>query len=324
MIFIIKLKSLLRNPIRSILLFFYHIKNISFFPPTKKKQIIICFDGFSQHGGLVDRLKGIISFYETAKQTGFEFKIYHEFPYRLEAFLEPNQYNWIATKKDMKWNPIRTKFLYSMLDFELNPIDFFSKTTKDKVFVYNNIDYFDKIFPDLNSTELKQKWSSTFHLLFKKSNYLVSKLEEQNLHQNRIAIHSRFTSILGDFVDTDSKVLPLQEQKNLFNELESNIKKIAQNLEVDAIYVFSDSIIYLNYMKENTTFNILVGEPIHPDNKNGYSFTLNDHAKSFIDFFAIAESKEIFLVRKRFMYPSAYPKFASYLNNVNFNQILID
>ena len=141
MIFIIKLKSLLRNPIRSILLFFYHIKNISFFPPTKKKQIIICFDGFSQHGGLVDRLKGIISFYETAKQTGFEFKIYHEFPQRLEAFLEPNQYNWIATKKDMKWNPIRTKFLYSMLDFELNPIDFFSKTTKDKVFVYNNIDY---------------------------------------------------------------------------------------------------------------------------------------------------------------------------------------
>ena len=210
-----------------------------------------------------------------------------------------------------------------MLDFELNPIDFFSKTTKDKVFVYNNIDYFDKIFPDLNPMEIKQQWSSTFQLLFKKSNYLISKLEEQNLHQDRIAIHSRFTSILGDFIDTDSKILPLEEQKKLFQDLETNIKKISQNLEVDAIYVFSDSIIYLNYMKENTTFNILVGEPIHPDNENGYSFTLSDHAKSFIDFFAIAESKEIYLVRKSFMYPSAYPKFASYLYSKPFTEIVL-
>lgn len=320
----LKLKSFLRNPIRSFLLFFYHIKNISFLESTQKKQLIICFDGFSQHGGLVDRLKGIISFYETANLTGFEFKIYHVFPYKLEAFLEPNQYNWIATKEDMKWHPIRTKFFYSMLDFKLNPIDFFSKTTNDKIFVYNNIDYFDKIFPELDPVERKQKWSSTFHLLFKKSNYLIAKLEEQNLPKNRIAIHSRFTSILGDFVDTDSKILPLKEQTKLFQDLETNIKKIAKNVQIDAIYVFSDSIIYLNYMKENTTFNILVGEPIHPDNENGYSFTLSDHAKSFIDFFAIAESKEIFLVRKSFMYPSAYPKFASYLNDINFNQILID
>ena len=108
----LKLKSLLRNPIRSILLFFYHIKNISFFPATQQRQIIICFDGFSQHGGLVDRLKGIISFYETAKQTGFEFKIYHEFPYKLEAFLEPNQYNWVANKEDMKWNPYQIFIFY--------------------------------------------------------------------------------------------------------------------------------------------------------------------------------------------------------------------
>lgn len=319
----IKLKSILRNPIRTALLHLHHKKNISFKPVADKKQIIICFDGFSKHGGLVDRLKAIVSFYETAKLTGYEFKIYHKFPFMLEELLEPNQYNWIATEDDMKWNPFKTRFLYIMLDFKFNPLKYFSKTSKSKIFVYNEIDYLEKILPELNKEQLKARWSETFNYLFKKSAFLNEKIEELDLVENRVAIHSRFTSILGDFVDVDVKVIPKEEQVQLFKDLEKKIKEVAAELAVKNVYIFSDSIIYLNYMKENTDFIILDGKPLHPENV-GHVFTLEEHAKSFLDFFAIAESKEIFLIRKEFMYPSAYPRYASYLHNVKFTDIVIE
>ena len=113
------------------------------------------------------------------KLTGFEFKIYHKFPFMLEELLEPNQYNWIATEEDMKWNPFKTRFLYVMLDFKFNPIKFFSNTSKSKIFVYNEIDYLEKIFPQLNKEQLKERWSETFNHLFKKSDFLNEKIQEQ-------------------------------------------------------------------------------------------------------------------------------------------------
>ena len=42
---------------------------------NEAKTIVICFDGLFSHGGLVDRIKGMISFYEVAKQLNCDFKI---------------------------------------------------------------------------------------------------------------------------------------------------------------------------------------------------------------------------------------------------------
>ena len=308
----LKLKAIFRNPIRSKLLFFKHLKNASF-KNVPKKQVIICFDGFSQHGGLVDRLKGIISFYEASKLTGFEFKIYHQFPYQLEVFLEPNLYDWNATEADMKWHFFKTKFLYCMLDFKLNPIAFLQNTKNQKIFVYNNIDYLEKIFPKATKEQLQTIWANAFHTLFKKSEFLQQQINSYNLKQPRLAIHSRFTSILGDFIDTNSKVLPQETQKQLFKDLEQAVSEISNEVNLSNVYIFSDSFTYLNYMKKNTNFNILEGLPLHPDNKKGLKYTHQQHAKTFIDFFAMAESTMIILVRKPFMYPSAYPLYASYI-----------
>jgi hypothetical protein len=321
---ILRIKDFLRNPIRSKILFYKHLKNVTFNTALEEKQVIICFDGFSQHGGFVDRLKGILSFFEASKQTGFQFKIYHKFPYELKDFLEPNLHQWIATEEDMKWSLFKTCFLYSMLDFKLNPVSYLKNTKNTKIFVYNNIDYFTTIFPECTPKQIKLKWSESFKELFKKSDYLQKIIDEQDLQENRVAIHSRFTSILGDFVDTETSVLPKEEQIKLFNNLKNNINLLRKEKSTTDMYIFSDSIIYLNYMKNNTKFNILEGEPLHPDNKRGLTHNKDEHAKTFIDFFALADSKEIYLVRAPFMYPSAYPKYASFLNNIPFSEILIN
>ena len=73
--------SLIHKQLVFLLYYSTKIKWVS--KPQDKKRIIICFDGLFPHGGLVDRLKGIISFYEVAKKLDYDFYIYFEHPFPL-------------------------------------------------------------------------------------------------------------------------------------------------------------------------------------------------------------------------------------------------
>ena len=153
-------------------LLLHYCNKTSFSSLSEPKQIIIVFDGQFQHGGLVDRLKGIISFYQIAKETKADFKIYFKHPFELNLFLEPNLFDWNATEDDLKWHPFHTDILYLMDDFKANPKEYISKSNKRKFIVYANIDYSSTIH---EGTDLKQQndfWRLSFQELFKKSDYL--------------------------------------------------------------------------------------------------------------------------------------------------------
>ena len=119
MIFFKKTFKLLKHFIKYIKLFIIYFPFLNFIK-TKQKEIIIVFDGNFGHGGLVDRLKGIVSFYAISKEINADFKIYFKHPFQLDTFLEPNQYNWLATDSDLNWNPFQTKFLFLMDNFSFN------------------------------------------------------------------------------------------------------------------------------------------------------------------------------------------------------------
>lgn len=320
---ITKIKSILRNPVRNVLLRKQHAARLTMGKKKEKPQIIICFDGFSQHGGLVDRMKGVLSYYEVAKALGYDFKIYHTSPYPLTAFLAPNQWNWVATEEDMQWNPTKTKFMYTMLEVNMNPLETIKKSDAETFFVYNNMDYFDKLFPQLSEEERKARWSESFKELFKPSDYLQKAIDDLHLPKNKIAFHTRFTSVLGDFVDTVTQVYSEEKQQKLLQQLKDAISKIAAQYPEKEVFVFSDSIKYLTFIKNHTDFNVLEGEPLHPDNKND-NFDYELHLKTFLDFFAIALCDEIILVRTNYIYNSAYPRYASYLYNKNFRHEIIE
>ena len=72
-----KIKSKISKNIKLLKFYFLYFNKITFKNKTKgRKEIIIVFDGNFPHGGLVDRLKGILSFYQVAKKTDADFKIY--------------------------------------------------------------------------------------------------------------------------------------------------------------------------------------------------------------------------------------------------------
>lgn len=284
-----------------------------------KKEIIIVFDGNFGHGGLVDRLKGIVSFYAIAKEIDADFKIYFKHPFQLETFLKPNEYNWLATESDLKFNPFQAIFLFLMDNFSFDWIKKIKKSKKQKFIIYANIDYLDSIYPNLATEKLKENWSSLFQQLFTKSTLLKEELEKLNLPEEYIAIHTRFTSLLGDFNDTSSRSISEKRKNEVLTLIKNQIEQIDSSLPK---IVFSDSITFLNYIKANSNVVVLEGNPSHVDVKNSKSD--DENLKTFIDFFVISEAKRIYLLRTNEMYNSAFSKYASFINNNKFHNLNID
>lgn len=276
-----------------------------------KKQIIMIFDGKVKQGGLVDRLKGIISGFEIAEKIDAEFKIYFVSPFDLSVFLQPNHYDWTANTEDLYWNPFQTKVIHIHNLFNINPLELIKKANKSKIFLFANVDYLQIMNPAVSVQVLNVLWKQHFDKLFIKSSYLESALKNLQMGTDGVAIHSRFTNILGDFADSNIKEVSESKKIIVIEELKQMINSIKQENPGKSIYVFSDSSKFLNEIKIISNYNILDGTPIHSGEGNEGSGKTNAHLKTFLDFFAISNCNKVYLVLTKDLYNSAFSKYAA-------------
>lgn len=308
-----KSKNFLSRTLNLLKIYLHLLKSMRF-NKSNHSTIIICFDGVVSHGGLLDRLKGIISFYEIAKQSNIEFKIHFNHPFKLTDFLEENEVNWEITK--LEFNPIHDKVLYVMNNFEVNPLDLIQPQKNKKYFVYGNVDHLKKIKPQLSELELNDLWRENYQLLFKESSYLKEAIAKLPIEKN-IVCHTRFTTLMGDFADTTSILLNENEKVELVHKILAKLQVIEhQNLNIP-IYVLSDSIVFLNIIKEKTNFKTLAGTPKHVDVKNNLSTSI-EHLKTFTDFYFMTKSEQVYLLKIDKMYNSGFSKYAAIVGNKPF------
>ena len=312
-----KLKKHIGKNIRDFKLLKRHLKQCSFSKPTKKR-IIICFNGVVPHGGLVDRLKGIISFYDIAKQLDYDFYIQFNNPFNLDEFLEPNNHDWKILDKEVKFVLGKTKLVNCINQFDFNPIQVIKSSSKSTFLVYSNTDYISKNNQGLSTTEQETLWRNHFNDLFKKTPVLEQELNkiQPNTYNS---IHTRFTSLMGDFVDSTKAVITEEERTELVSQLKTKIEQLQKNTN-EQLYAFSDSSVFLNHIKESKIAEVLEGKPFHMDNYAGGS-TLEAHLKTMLDFFTIANGKEVYFLRVGKMYNSAFSKYAAIIGNKPFTKI---
>ena len=308
--------KLLKNKVRpfyKIFIFYsYYFKYIIFTTnKNQKKQIIMIFDGKVKRGGLVDRLKGIISAYDIATKLNADFKIHFISPFELDIFLEPNQYNWIANVKDLSWNPFQTKIIEINNDFAINPMELVKKTNKKKIFIFANVDYLQTLNPSLNEIAANQLWKKYFDELFIKSPLLSAAINNLNIKLDSIAVHTRFTNLLGDFNDSNTKEVSDEQKLTIISELKQMISAINIENKDKSIYVFSDSINFLNEIKATTNYYVLDGNPVHVDSNKNYLDKNDIHLKTFLDFFAIANCEKVYFLINSTMYNSVFSKYAA-------------
>ena len=321
--------KLLKNKVRpfyKIFIFYsYYFKNITFTTnKNQKKQIIMIFDGKAKHGGLVDRLKGIISAYDIATKLNADFKIHFISPFELDIFLKPNQYNWIANVKDLYWNPFQTKIIEINNDFAINPMELVKKTNKKKIFIFANVDYLQTLNPSLNEIAANQLWKKYFDELFVKSPFLSDAIDRLNIKADSIAVHTRFTNILGDFKDSNTTEVSDEQKTVIVSELKQMINTINIENKDKSIYVFSDSITFLKEIETTTNYHILDGNPVHVDNSNNYLDNNDVHLKTFLDFFAISNCEKVYFLINSCTYNSVFSKYASIVGGKEYFYRYID
>ncbi|WP_299888620.1 hypothetical protein [uncultured Lacinutrix sp.] len=284
----------------------------------QRKRIIVCFNGVLPHGGLVDRLKGIVSYYEIAKCLDYDFYIQFDDPFSLDVFLESNVLDWKIKRKEVQYHPTKTKIIYTVNNFNINPLDSIKKSNAETFLIYANIDYLKILHPNEASAFLEEKWKTNFNELFKKSKLLESKLK--GIEKDKyICFHTRFTTLMGDFVDTTSLILNNTEKDKLINQLQKEIQVITESSN-HKCYAFSDSIHFLNTIKAKEDINLVKGNPFHMDNfKNDDN--LEGHLKTVLDFFMISESEKVYFLKIGKMYHSSFSKYAAIIGGKPFEII---
>lgn len=311
------LKKTIGKTIKQYRLLFFHAKTLSF-KRHAKKRIIICFNGVIPHGGLVDRLKGIISFYDIAERLNYDFFIQFDDPFELDVFLEPYKLNWKINKAELKYHPLKTKIIYTVNNFNVNPLHLIQKSAAETFLVYANIDYLNLLHPNATRDFIEKKWRSHFQTLFKKSTLLETKLNaiEQDPY---ICFHTRFTTLMGDFADTTSSVLSNSKKEALLQQLQEKIESMIQ-IQHRKCYAFSDSISFLKMIQKEIDVHLVQGQPFHMDKLDTDS-NLEGHLKTLIDFFMISRSEKVYFLKLGKMYHSSFSKYAAILGNKPFEII---
>lgn len=272
--------------------------------------VIFMIDGKVKHGGLTDRLNGIISTYFCCKQQQLSFRIFFTKPFRLEDYLVPNKYDWTMSSDEISnfrksCSPIFVRNPDTgSIDQKL--ITLYKKIRKTKTknaHVYSNVNGVESgIFSDL------------FKELFKPSLRLQELLDEQKklIEENYIAATFRFQQLLGDFKEDEYKTYNKQDQKSLIEECIKYLVRIySENRQ--KILVTSDSITFLAAASKLDFVYVIPGEVVHMQFSSEDAFL--PHAKAFLDLFMLSEASKIYSIKIKDMYDSGFPKLASRINN---------
>lgn len=303
------------------------IKRYSFNNPLTYKNfennyVINIIDGSACSGGLADRIRGIISTYAVCKKNGLKYKLYFSFPFHLQDYLEPADYNWIIDAADI----CRDSKCCDIIVLDTTEESFY-QFSKQQTFLE------DKLIESNN----KQKhvytnagfaycldFSSLFNELFKPSERLKSSLDKQKniLGSSYISVSARFLDLLGDFNEMFGYGTPLSDsdsQKLIADSL-WQIEKLHSKYPNKRILVNSDSIKFLNASSKYDYTYSIPGTITHIDN-NQNDDSYQRYEKTFLDFFMIANASKIFLLKGKLMHRSGYPYAASKIFNKEFNVI---
>lgn len=279
-------------------------------------EVICMIDGKFKHGGLTDRINGIISCFHASMNSGRLFRINFTCPFNLYDYLVPNEFQWIISSEEIAYNfeskPIFirafNKARNSLRGRQL--IRAIEQNPRKQLHVYTNINIVEE-----------ETFRKIFHKLFKPSDRLCSilNMERKRIGNSYISATFRFQQLLNDFNEGDYSILSPQKATNLIIRNLQMLIKLHDLYPTDKILVTSDSKTFLNEAIKFPFVMTTSGETIHMEYNDNSDFMTQ--AKAFVDLFLLSEAKVIYSIVIKPMYNSGFPKLASIINNRPFKII---
>lgn len=270
-------------------------------------------DGKLRHGGLADRLYGILNTYAYCRSHNVEFKLYFVSPFDLSLFLQPNSYDWKSFKLS-----------YSLLSTSL-------KVRTGEEYTFRNFCLDNQTHIYSNGHNLKElnaiygtnySYSLLYDELFKPSNLLQGHLNEitSSLGSNYVAVCFRFQNLLGDFTERNYKELNDSEKELLLELCERAVSKLLNKYV--SVVVTSDSITCLNKLSRQKGVYVFPGRVVHMDFSNNEPLYV--YEKSFLDFYLLGNASLVYNIYGHGLRKSGFPFFASEVLGSRFVGIDID
>lgn len=284
--------------------------------PDEREAAIAMIDGTVWHGGICDRFKGIISFYNYCRFKGKQFRIRYYYPFELTDYLVPNEYDWRIDDKDISdsvWHvrPICTRGEKGKRLLKLN--------TNRQIRFYGNMD----LSEFLHFSPFNEDWGDVFNQLFKPSGRLQKELDRHKeiIGDKYIAAVFRFQNLLGDFEEYHYKRIKDSDYKEkLIHANIEELNKLSRAYPNYKILVTSDSDTFLQRASQIGAVYAITGKQSHVDTK---SAPQNNAMKPFVDFFMIAGAEKVFGISVNEMYDSNFPTYAAKVGHVDFERIRI-
>lgn len=286
-------------------------------------EVVVIHNGWTESGGLADRLRGIVSTFLLCKEIGRDFRIMFTHPFPLEMFLQPNTYDWRIHEENVRFSLSQASPVFLEIGSEsrwqsIEQKKFLRKhiteACEKQVHVYTNALF-----------AYHENFSEVFHELFKPSERLQHSIDREltTLGKDYVSVSARFVGALGDFDDTvDVDVLPTDKKEWLLNVCMTEIEKIHTMHPEATLLVNSDSNTFLQRAQQLPYVHIISGTIIHLDvTKNKTEEVYETYEKTFLDFFMIANAKCIYRLTGKWVRPSGFPYAASLINGRPFHSI---
>lgn len=289
--------------------------------PFRKKCVCLIFDGRIHQAGLADCIRGMVAVYNICKGKKIDFKIIYNYPFRLQDFLVPNEYNWqllddqkIYCKNDAIDVVCMSKeYLFGKVNTVLQNKYIHSKLFDSKaslIRLYSNVHY------------MGDNYSRDFLHLFKPSALLKNEIELQQsqIGGKYVSASFRFANLLGDIKDTFGFELDGLQKRDLIDLCKKAILDIYNDSNVEKVLVTSDSNSFIRELSEMDFVYVIPGKPGHLGYNGDYEVVL----KTFLDMYMIAQAEKVYMVRTEQMYKSGFAKNASLIYNKPFEEYFIE
>lgn len=269
-------------------------------------------DGRGYHGGLTDRFKGAVSWWNYCEKNGLDFRIHYVYPFNLTDYVVPNEYDWRIDEKDIPDGMRDTRIFYGRGEkgHRLERL-----RTNKSIWYYGNMDLGDSLgYPPYN-----RDWGKIFRKLFKPSELVERHLNKcrEDIGGEYVAVVYRFQNLLGDFNEYLYKTLSEDaERQRLINRGLEELDKIHEENAGMKVLVTADSSSFLAEAARKSYVYVIPGRVEHMD----FTDTDTEHTqlKSFLDFFMIAEARKVYSVVIGEMYWSQFPQYAAKIFDVPF------
>ena len=287
--------------------------------PSGKMIVQIVEKGHFYSGGMADRFKGAVTAFAWSKINGAEFRIKYDYPFRLEDYLEPAEYDWRLKEEDFLKSILHTRVLYARGEPGRRLMKL---KTGRQVHYYGNMNCLEYM---ARQTGLSFDWGTLYKELFRPGKCLSECLQEQRKAigtKDYVAAVFRFQNMLGDFKEYSFKSLEDRDAKeNLIDKCLSAVKGLAERYPGQKILVTSDSATFLSRVSAFDFVYVIPGKVVHLGSEAGEDYDV--YMKSFVDFYMLSESSHVYCIGTQEMYPSEFPMYAAKINDIPFERVLI-